>query len=150
MLCSKVAKSPCSILGATFWKGVPVDSSSIILLLFAFPCRLEDLNRRLGEAEDVDTGRREFELEVDLMTRKIEEEKAASAMSSNMSLKSNGLNSSTKKNVSWTHEEMALLIKAVNVFPAGTAQRYLFTTTTTIHHLWFLSTTRPCRVILLC
>ena len=86
---------------------------------------LEALNSRLKAASDKESGRIAFreafnELNVKLEKEKMEAiEKAHSGSSSG-----SGQHSATKGKGDWSTDELGLLIKAVNLFPAGTNQRW--------------------------
>ena len=91
--------------------------------MWSMLCRLEKLNRDLEQVtESVEKGRALFVAAVAEVNRRIDEEKqkylqpTASSISASAN-KKKGTNT-------WSTEELNLLIKAVNLFPAGTNQRY--------------------------
>lgn len=87
---------------------------------------LSKLNKTLS-ALNLEDGRTEFERSVQKVAIGIAEEKAKTA---NAVYKGSGDLQTTKPNSErktleqWCHEETQLLIKAVNIFPAGTVQRW--------------------------
>ncbi len=92
-----------------------------------FSARLDKLNKKMAvlSLDCVDQGRALFDEAVDELNRRIDEEKqqhlggglAPGSASSGGGKKKGGSNQ-------WSPEELNLLIKAVNLFPAGTNQRW--------------------------
>ena len=83
------------------------------------------MNKGLERAEDLKAGLSLFESAVGGLNRRIDEEKQQHLQQPSATSASSA--SSKKKAVgAWSPEELNLLIKAVNLFPAGTNQRYLF------------------------
>ncbi|CAL8121029.1 unnamed protein product [Orchesella dallaii] len=89
---------------------------------------LTKLNESL-EKMGIDEGRREFEKVVKTVEERIAEEKARTACQKRFDDKQGGGDGGTGSkgksgSIEWSHEELQVLIKAVNLFPAGTAQRW--------------------------
>lgn len=84
---------------------------------------MEDLNKKLSSLS-LDESRQLFHEKSNEVILKIEAERAATAVSGNK----NGFSQNGGPNgvEDWSSEEISLLIKAVNVFPAGTVQRYVY------------------------
>lgn len=61
---------------------------------------------------------------INQMNEKIEEEKRKLAEKSSQTACSNGSNGIGSKNISWTEDEIKLLVKSVSTFPAGTKDRW--------------------------
>ena len=88
--------------------------------------QLEALNTRLKEADKEHTSARSIFIEAfEELNARLEKEKmeAMERVSGGATGASNGASSSKGKG-DWSNDELALLIKAVNVFPAGTNQRW--------------------------
>ncbi len=83
---------------------------------------LEDLNKQLS-ALDLNNGRQLFLKKAEEINQQIEAESAATTKATSAS--KNGLSKNGTGNGmdDWSSDDIALLIKAVNVFPAGTVQR---------------------------
>ena len=81
--------------------------------------QLKDLNERLGK--DVKKGRDVFLGEVSALNSRLEEERGMMVDRSSKGVKGEKGASKTRE---WSHDEQQLLIKAVNLFPAGTNQRW--------------------------
>jgi len=81
--------------------------------------QLKDLNERLGK--DVKKGREVFLGEVSALNSRLEEERGMMVDRSSKGVKGEKGASKTRE---WSHDEQQLLIKAVNLFPAGTNQRW--------------------------
>ena len=85
---------------------------------------LESLNSRLKSASDNSSARSVFIDAYTSLNAKLEKEKLATIeKASGGSNKGSGA-SSGKGGGDWSNDELSLLIKAVNLFPAGTAQRW--------------------------
>jgi DnaJ family protein C protein 2 len=102
-----------------------------------FSARLDKLNKKMAvlSLDCVDQGRTLFDEAVDELNRRIDEEKqqhlggglAPGSAASNSGGGNSGSGGSSKKkggSNQWSPEELNLLIKAVNLFPAGTNQRW--------------------------
>lgn len=85
-------------------------------------CRLEDLVTRLAR-----DGRVAFLQAMEETERRIERERQELMESATRACGggSGATGRSKKGSAPWTHDQLQLLIKAVNVFPAGTNQRYV-------------------------
>jgi DnaJ homolog subfamily C member 2 len=85
---------------------------------------LQELNKKI--AENPENGKKFFDEAVQNMEKQLEEEKMKSLQSNYIN--SIGKNTQTpltvNKKALWTNENIQLLIKAVNLFPAGTVQRW--------------------------
>jgi len=84
---------------------------------------LNDLNSRL-ESKDVDGSRGVFQEAVQLMNAKLEKDKLdvmEKAQKGTGASQGSGANSGAAQ---WSTEELAAIVKAVNLFPAGTNQRW--------------------------
>jgi DnaJ homolog subfamily C member 2 len=86
---------------------------------------LQELNKKMGENEE--NAMKIYNEAVDEMEKQLEEERKQSLQSSY--LNSIGKNTSNpivtvNKKSLWNNDNVALLIKAVNIFPAGTNQRW--------------------------
>lgn len=87
---------------------------------------LTKLNESLASLS-LDEAKAEFEKTVDAVAKRISEEKAQTAQQQTFKENENGgtqQQQGRKGEVTWVHDELQLLIKAVNLFPAGTAQRW--------------------------
>lgn len=85
---------------------------------------LTKLNEELAKLS-LDGGREAFNKSVAKIAKKISDEKVQTTIDAQKdSDNSSGAQSNRKHEESWSHEELQLLIKAVNLFPAGTAQRW--------------------------
>ncbi|ODM90758.1 DnaJ subfamily C member 2 [Orchesella cincta] len=88
---------------------------------------LTRLNESLAKLS-IDEGRTEFERTVQTVAQRISDENAKTAQDaykdSDNSGGGGGGSRRGKGDEQWCHEELQLLIKAVNLFPAGTAQRW--------------------------
>ena len=91
------------------------------IFLFLF-CRLAKLNKGLeGSLEDAAKCRALFDAAVEEVNRRIDKEKQETLQ---QTLASSAAAEKKKGSGNWTPEELNLLIKAVNLFPAGTNQRW--------------------------
>ena len=87
--------------------------------------RLEKLNKGLGQTEGkVDESRSVFESAVQELDRRISEEKQKHLQPHQQQQPGSAGGGGKKGASSWNPEELNLLIKAVNLFPAGTNQRW--------------------------
>jgi DnaJ family protein C protein 2 len=88
----------------------------------SFCTRLEELITKLTH-----NGRSAFLDAIDEMERRFERERQELMESATRSCGggSGTTGRSKKGSAPWTHDQLQLLIKAVNVFPAGTNQRYV-------------------------
>ena len=66
-----------------------------------------------------------FEGAVSEVNRRIDQEKQQYLPQASVSSSAGSVPATAKKKNTWTPEEMNLLIKAVNLFPAGTVQRFV-------------------------
>ncbi|OWF43581.1 DnaJ-like subfamily C member 2 [Mizuhopecten yessoensis] len=82
--------------------------------------KLQSLNEELG-SRDQDKARAAFYKEVDELNQKCEEEKKAQLETIHRQASGENTNSRIKE---WKEEEVQFLIKAVNLFPAGTKERW--------------------------
>lgn len=85
---------------------------------------LQELNKKF--TEDESNAEKTYSEAVDAMEKQLEEERKQSLQSSYMNSVGKAINNSAstnKKNL-WNNENIQLLIKAVNLFPAGTNQRW--------------------------
>lgn len=85
---------------------------------------LQELNKKF--AEDESNALKTYAAAVETMEKQLEEERKQSMQSSYMNSVGKAINNSSsanKKNL-WNNENIQLLIKAVNLFPAGTNQRW--------------------------
>lgn len=84
--------------------------------------RLEELNKQLTTMS-LDDGSLLFLKKADEVNQKIKAERAATSQVISGSKNGYGRNGSSNGLDDWTSEDLALLIKSVNIFPAGTVQR---------------------------
>ena len=95
---------------------------------FFLPNRLEKLNKKMEQSVDsVDKCRPLFEEAVAQVNRRIDQEKQQTLQSATGSSSSAATAAAAGKKKgagNWSPEELNLLIKAVNLFPAGTNQRW--------------------------
>ncbi|ELU15603.1 hypothetical protein CAPTEDRAFT_190785, partial [Capitella teleta] len=83
---------------------------------------LQDLNKDLTSG-DLDRAKSAFNKEVDALKDRLQKEKQAHIEASQRSAKSSSSEGSKGKGT-WSEDEIQMLIKGVNVFPAGTISRW--------------------------
>lgn len=86
---------------------------------------LQELNRDLTSG-DREKAKASFLKEVDELEKRLEREKQELLETAQKSSAKGGSNATKGPKGSWSDEEVQALIKAVNLFPAGTASRYLY------------------------
>lgn len=84
---------------------------------------LQELNKKLNDDEE--NAQKIYEDAVNEMEKQLEEERKQSLQSSYLnSIGKNTPNAAANKKALWNNDNIQLLIKAVNLFPAGTNQRW--------------------------
>lgn len=84
---------------------------------------LQELNKKF--VEDESNALKNYTEAVDIMEKQLEEERKQSMQPSYMNSVGKAINNpSANKKALWNNENIQLLIKAVNLFPAGTNQRW--------------------------